>query len=174
MAVSLHYAVIPTWLQLLGSAHKLLDKAEAHCDSDTAKERELLETRLADDMLPLAYQFKSCWTHSKLALEAARSGSFSPDMSPYPTTFAALRAKLDEAVSACKAIGEQELEDVAENDLVFSIGEKFRLDFAVQDFLLSFSTPNLHFHCATAYDIMRKKGFDLGKRDFLGRMRLKA
>ena len=174
MAISLHYAVIPTWLQLLGSAQKLLDKAGAHAAGDTSAEEKLLETRLADDMLPLAYQFKSCWMHSKMALDAARSGTFSPDMNPYPTTFAALRAKLDEAVAACEAMGEDELESLAENDLVFRLGNKFTLDFTVQDFLLSFSTPNLHFHCATAYDILRMEGFELGKRDFLGRMRLKA
>jgi uncharacterized protein len=29
--------------------------------------------------------------------------------------------------------------------------------------------PNFYFHAATAYDILRHAGVELGKRDFLGR-----
>ena len=50
----------------------------------------------------------------------------------------------------------------------------FALDFKAEDFLLSFSQPNFYFHAATAYDILRMKGVEVGKRDFLGRMRLAA
>ena len=49
-----------------------------------------------------------------------------------------------------------------------------KLLFTVEDFLLSFSIPNLHFHATTAYDILRMKGVPLGKRDYLGRIRVKA
>ena len=45
---------------------------------------------------------------------------------------------------------------------------EFQMDFAAEDFLLSFSQPNYAFHAATAYDIFRMKGVPLGKRDFLG------
>ena len=174
MAISLHYAVIPTFLQLLGSAQRLLTMAEERCAGDEAKASELLEKRLAPDMLPLAYQFKSCWMHSKMALDGARAGEFSPDMTPYPTSFAALREKLDEAVAACEAMGEDELERLTENDLVFRLGDKFRLDFTVQDFLLSFSLPNFYFHVTTAYAILRNEGLDIGKRVYLGATRRKS
>ena len=50
---------------------------------------------------------------------------------------------------------------------------QFTMDFTVEDFLLSFSQPNFYFHAATAYDILRMKGLDVGKRDFIGRVRLK-
>jgi hypothetical protein len=48
------------------------------------------------------------------------------------------------------------------------------LQFTAQEFLMSFSLPNFYFHAATAYDILRFKGVPLGKRDFLGRLRLKT
>jgi len=37
---------------------------------------------------------------------------------------------------------------------------------------MSFSLPNFYFHATTAYDILRQKGVPLGKRDFLGKMRI--
>jgi hypothetical protein len=39
--------------------------------------------------------------------------------------------------------------------------------------LLSFSQPNFYFHSTTAYDILRWKGVQIGKRDFMGKLRTK-
>ena len=125
MALSLHQAIIPNWLQVLGAVDGLLDKAEGYVADGKAGEKELLETRLAEDMLPLAYQFKSCWTHSHLALEGARKGHFSPDMNPYPEDFASLREMLATARKTCEQTSEDELEDIAGNDMVFAIGDRF-------------------------------------------------
>ncbi len=47
-----------------------------------------------------------------------------------------------------------------------------KLPFKAEGFLLSFSLPNFHFHATTAYDILRMKGVPLGKRDYLGKMRI--
>jgi hypothetical protein len=49
-----------------------------------------------------------------------------------------------------------------------------RMDFTAEEFLLSFSQPNFYFHAATAYDIARMKGVAIGKRDFIGRVRILA
>jgi hypothetical protein len=47
------------------------------------------------------------------------------------------------------------------------------LPFTVENFLMSFSLPNFYFHATTAYDIFRHNGVPLGKRDFMGTLRLK-
>ena len=39
---------------------------------------------------------------------------------------------------------------------------------------MSFSLPNFYFHATTAYDILRTNGVPLGKRDFMGRLNMKA
>jgi hypothetical protein len=49
-----------------------------------------------------------------------------------------------------------------------------RIPFTAEGFVTSFSLPNFYFHATTAYDILRSRGAPLGKRDFLGRMRLKT
>ena len=48
-----------------------------------------------------------------------------------------------------------------------------QVPFTAESFVLSFSLPNFFFHAATAYDILRTKGVPLGKRDFLGQLRIK-
>ncbi len=171
MALSLHSALIPSMTQILGSVRKMVDKAEAYCDENSLAHGEMIGARLADDMLPFAYQVKSCWSHSALAIAGVRDGAFMPDMSPYPDSFEGLRDVLAKTASELEAVSETELEQLASKAMRFEIPGKFRLDFTGQDFLLSFSQPNFYFHASTAYDILRMKGVALGKGDYLGRMR---
>jgi len=58
-------------------------------------------------------------------------------------------------------------------DVTFALGER-KLPFTAEGFLMSFSLPNFFFHATTAYDILRHKGAPLGKRDFMGRLKLKT
>ena len=61
---------------------------------------------------------------------------------------------------------------LAGRDVAFQFGER-KLPFTAEEFLMSFSLPNFFFHATTAYDILRHKGVPLGKRDFMGRLRIK-
>lgn len=170
MPLSLYDAVVPTWVQIIGSVEGLVGRAEAWCSDNGHAESEILGAKLASDMLPFAYQVKSCWVHSALALDGAANGRFEPHMSPPPEDFAGLRDTLAAAKDALQRVEGDRLEAIAQDDMVFAIGDKLRLEFTVQNFLLGFSNPNFHFHAATAYDILRVKGLKIGKQDFLGRL----
>lgn len=171
MPISLDNALIPQWLQVLRAGHGWIDKAEA----SAIPEHDLIDARLIDDMLPFCYQVKSMALHSLGAVEGARRGSFSPDFTDPPQTLAGLRARIDDAIAGLLAVEDGALDAIAGKDIVFEVpGRAMRLDFTVADFLTSFSLPNFYFHASTAYGILRMKGIDVGKRDFLGRLRLKG
>ena len=84
MTFSLYAATVPTYLQILHGVSSLLDKAEAFCAEKAIAPSDIIQARLADDMLPFAYQVKSTAVHSLGAIEAVRRGVFSPDMTPPP------------------------------------------------------------------------------------------
>jgi len=170
MAFTLYAATIPSYLQILGSISRLLGKAEAFCNDTGLAPDTLIQARLADDMLPFAYQVKSAAVHSLGAIEGVRSGTFSPDTSAPPATFDALHTRIADTIGALEAIDPQEIEDFIGRDMQFAFGPN-HIDFVAEDFLLSFSQPNFYFHATTAYDILRVKGVDIGKRDFIGRVR---
>jgi len=172
MAFSLYMATVPSYLQILGSVSGLLGKAEAFCMEKAVAPHEIIQARLAEDMLPFAYQVKSTAIHSLGAIEGIRKGVFSPDMTAPPDSFAALKARITETVAALEAIQATEIEAFIGRDMRFSFGDR-HIDFAAEDFLLSFSQPNFYFHATTAYDILRWKGVTLGKRDFMGKLRMK-
>jgi hypothetical protein len=78
-----------------------------------------------------------------------------------------------EASTKLKTYLRDEVNALQERDFAFQAGEH-KIPFTTEDFLLSFSIPNLHFHAATAYGILRSNGVPLGKRDYLGRIRSKG
>lgn len=170
MAFTLYAATVPSCLQILGSIARLIGKAEAFCEEHGMTSDELIQARLADDMLPFAYQVKSTAVHSLGAIEGVRQGVFRPDTTTPPATFEGLCDRIAQTVAALEAIDPDEVESFIGRDMRFEFGD-MTMDFAAEDFLLSFSQPNFYFHAATAYDILRMKGVQIGKRDFNGRVR---
>lgn len=173
MPLSLHAAYVPGALQMLGTARHLVDTAERWCGENGCAEAELIGTRIVEDMLPFSYQVKCVAEHTRGAIEGLRKGVYSPDLDPPPGDFEGLRAKLAGAVEAMEALTEDEMEGFIGQPMRFEFRDR-GMDFAAEDFLLSFSQPNFYFHCATAYDILRMKGVPVGKRDFMGRVRIRA
>lgn len=173
MTFSLYAATVPSYQQILGAMTGLLVTAETFCTEKHIAPEEIIEARLAQDMLPFAYQVKSTAVHSLGSIEGVRRGVFAPDMTPPPQTFAALKARIAETLAALAAIAPAEVDGFVGRDMRFEFGER-RLPFTAEDFLMSFSLPNFYFHAATAYDILRWKGARIGKRDFTGRLRLKT
>lgn len=110
--------------------------------------------------------------HSFDAIEGVRRGVFSPDMTPPPETFAALKARIADTLAALEVIQPAEVDGFIGRDMRFTRGER-HLDFTAENFLLSFSQPNFYSHATTTYDILRWKGVRIGKRDFSGRLRTK-
>ena len=172
MPISLYDATVPSFQQVLQSVSGLLSKAETFCQDKGLAAQDIIQARLAPDMLPFTYQVKSAVLHSIGAIEGVRKGVFSPDMTPPPDSFAALRTRVSDGLAALAAIEASELEAFIGRDMRFEFGER-RMDFTAENFLLSFSQPNFHFHAATAYDILRWKGVPIGKRDFMGAVRIK-
>lgn len=168
----LYDATVPCWLQQLGAVSRLIDKAETSC-GEGFEPANVVDARLTDDMLPFGYQVKSCVGHSLGALEGVRAGRFSPDMAAWPTDCAGLKAKVDAAIAVLEKVDQAEINALTGRDMAFVMGE-MRMDFTAEDFLLSFSMPNFYFHASIAYALLRARGVQLGKRDFLGRPRLKG
>lgn len=173
MSCSLYDAVVPNFLQTLGMVSDLLDKAQAHCSQKGVAEQTLLDARLAPDMFALPFQTKSCAVHTIGAIEGVRVGVFRPDREEPPASLAGLKAQVVAARTAVAALSPAEINGFAGRDMRFEVGD-FILPFTAENFLLSFSIPNLYFHATIAYAILRNQGVEIGKRDFLGQMRLKA
>ncbi len=123
-------------------------------------------------MFPLRFQVRQTVHHSVGALNAVKTGQFSPGGPGGETdNYAALQGHVAAARQALEKITPAEIDARAGADVTFVAGER-KMPFTAEGFIQSFSLPNFFFHATTAYGILRMKGVPLGKRDFLGGIKL--
>ena len=172
MTFSLYDASVANYLQTLGAVSGFLDRGLAHFRDNNIDPETIVEARLTPDMLPLRFQIISVAQHSRGAIEAAQSGEFRQPASKTPYDYAGLQALVAQTREALEAWTPDAVNALGGRDVVFHLGEH-KLPFTTEGFLMSFSLPNFYFHATTAYDILRTNGVPLGKRDFMGRMKMK-
>jgi uncharacterized protein len=173
MAFSLYDATVANYLQILGAVGGFLDKGLAHFKENGIDPAEVVETRLAPDMWPLRAQVISLAHHSRGALAGAHDGVFVPPNTKPDLDYAALQALVVDARNEISGLTREAVDALVGRDVAFKVGDR-TLPFTAEGFLMSFSLPNFFFHATTAYAILRHKGAPLGKRDFMGRLNLKA
>ena len=173
MSCSLYDALVPTYLQILGGTQAWLGKAERFAADRGLSEAEIMGAVLAPDMFPFNRQVRGSAMHAHGGIAGARAGLFKPDLSPTPESFSGLQARLAEASAYLSGLAPADVNDLAGKPMTFEIGES-KMAFTADNFLLSFSQPNFFFHTTTAYAILRQLGVEVGKRDYLGQLRLDA
>jgi uncharacterized protein len=171
MAISLYDTSVSAYLQTLGATSRFLDKGLAHCTEHKLDPEQIVETRLFPDMLPFRFQVQSIVHHSLGTIEAIKQGTFKPGGDYTAHDYRALQALVQGAQAQLEKETRESIDAREGAELFLLLGEN-KIRFTTEDFVLSFSLPNFHFHATTAYDILRSKGVPLGKRDYLGRLRL--
>jgi len=173
MALSLYDISVLNYLQTLGAVSAFLDKAQAHFREQNVALDEIVATRLYPDMLPFRFQIQSVVHHSVGAIDGIRQGVFRPPSNLPEHDYEQLQKLVIEARESLEKISPETVNARAGMDMIFEI-RGTKVPFTAEGFVLSFSLPNFYFHATTAYDILRSKGAPVGKRDYLGRMRLKS
>jgi hypothetical protein len=174
MTLSLYDASVPTYLQTLDAVSGFLDKALAHFHETGVDPQTIVETSLFPDMRPFRFQIRNVAFHSAGAMEAILSGALVIPGRGEDLDYAGLQALVRETADKLRAIPAEAVNARAGADLVFAVPDHDTRVFTSEGFLLSFSLPNFHFHATTAYDILRSASVPLGKRDYMGELRLKA
>ena len=174
MAISLYDLSVANYLQTLGGVEGFLAKGLTHFECTKTDPNTVLDERLHADMLPFKFQVWATAHHSLGAIKGVKEGVFGPPSAiPATMDYAGLQKAVTEAREALQKVKADEVDAVQGKDVTFQL-PTMKIPFTAEGFLLSFSLPNFYFHAPTAYDILRHKGVPLGKRDFLGRLRIKT
>lgn len=169
MAVDLYSVTVDTYKQIVSSSIGVMQKALDQLGQD--KCNELLSYKLAEDMLPMAFQIHSIKHHSLNALKGMEAGEFGPPPKMPKADFSEQIVILEEALATISAMSRDDVNGLASGNIVFKLGE-MEVPFTNENFAGSFSVPNLMFHASTLYDMLRINGVKIGKMDFLGQMRV--
>jgi len=165
----MYYEVVSQCVQSLKNVEKWLDKAEEFAAAKKFDASVLVNGRLAPDMKNLIYQVQSACDYVKAAA-AWLSGQTPPKHEDNEKTIDELRARIRKTVAYAESVTEAQYQGASARQVSFSwapgkiIGGK--------DYLLQMTIPNVFFHIAMAYAVLRRDGVDLGKMDFLGPINL--
>lgn len=168
MSMSLYSVTVPVFVRTLTNLKAVLQKAQAHALEHKIEETAFIDARLYPDMFPLPQQVQIA-TDIARGCAARLAGQEPPAYEDKERTFDALVARIDRTVEYLQSLPEQQFDDAESRAITRPLrGEPHT--FTGANYALQFALPNVYFHAATAYDILRHNGVPLGKADFLGRL----
>jgi hypothetical protein len=165
----MYYPVIAQCVQNLKCLEGLLDKAQQHAAAKKFDVEVLLKARLAPDMHDFIYQIQSACDYLKGGA-AWLSGQTPPKHEDNERTLDELRARIRKTVAFAQGVPESMFVGAEQRQVRFTWAPGKIM--SGPDYLLQMVVPNLFFHLAMAYAILRHNGVDVGKMDFLGSIRL--
>jgi hypothetical protein len=170
--MSMSSASIPVFEIGLNVLSALLDKAKAYAESKRIDSTVLLGVSLFPGMLALGRQIQRACDQAKNA--GARLADIDPPShEDSEKTIDELKARIARTVAFLRTLDTGKIDESAEREITFPLGTK-KCQMKGADYLNHFAVPNFHFHVATAYDILRHCGVEIGKIDFLGAIPMKT
>jgi hypothetical protein len=167
MSLSVDRIAVPTMIRTLNALKGILQKGEDFARSNNIEPSEVLNASLIDGMHPLTRQIQMVTdTVRRVLCQLAEQDITS--VKDTEETFAELQARLDSTLAFIEVFDKTTLTGSEDKTITLPIGEN-GLELDGVTFLMGFALPNFYFHAATAYNILRKQGVDVGKMDFLGR-----
>jgi hypothetical protein len=167
MKISMYSACVPVFTRALHNMDALLEKAAAYAAARKLDPNALLLARLAPDMFPLRKQVQVATDLIK-GTAARLAGAEIPKYEDTETTFDELRQRVAKTLAFLGGLQPAQFEGAEDRDVSLTIGGQ-PMTFKGEAYLLTFGTPNVYFHCAMLYALLRHNGMEIGKRDFLGR-----
>ena len=167
MTFNLFDLTVPRFQRALNVLLGLLEKAEAHFDGAGLGDglSGLVELRLAPDMHPLPFQIQSAVNNAIGATRRLRG--LPPEDLAGLSTLEDMRGALDQALNELGTLAPADFDGAEDREIILPSPKGDR-HFPSPDYVLNLALPNVLFHTAMAYALLRMAGVDIGKRDFLG------
>lgn len=166
MPLTMYDACVPTYIRLMRALSGVLDKAAAFAGERKIDPDILTGARLYPDMWSLAQQVRAVCNHGVRG-PARLTGTEPPAFDGDDTGFDGLQRRILWAIAFAESLPRSAFDGAEDREIVFPAGNEKRT-LTGRDYLFAFSLPNLTFHAATAYDILRHNGVPLVKDDFIG------
>lgn len=161
MPFSLYDATIGTTKSAIKSLSNVISIAEKQPNAES-----FLTASIHPDMKPLTFQVHviTAFAERLVARLVVRDAQ---DLQNNIATYADIHARLDAATKTLESVDKDTINTKGETVAPTKIGptDEFNISGAV--WAGAAALPNIFFHLVTAYDILRKEGVPLGKRDYL-------
>lgn len=166
MAISMSTASLPIVNTMLANLNHFLDRGAAHAEAKKFDPVNLVQARLAPDMLPLGRQVQ-------MACDSAKNGMWrltgieAPRFEDTETTIPELKARIQKTLDWIATLPVEKIDGNEDAEVTFPIAKDRTRTMTREAYLKHWMLPNFFFHVTTAYALLRHNGVDLGKSDYL-------
>jgi uncharacterized protein len=158
---------VEAFVPVLKSLAHILDKAGEHARAAKSDPDALADARLAPDMFPLSTQVQFACHQAKEAC-ARLSGRDAPTLArEEQMSFHAMKLLIAETIEELEGMSAKSFEGGEARKIEIALGGPLTFESDGLHFLRDWSLGHFYFHVVTAYDILRHKGVELGKRDYM-------
>ena len=162
---TMYDASVSTISRALRNYIHVLEKGAAHAQAKKIEPSVLIQSRLYPDMFPLSKQVQIASDVAKIGI-ARLAQVEPPKYDDNEATFPELIERLGKTVKFLETLKPAQFDDGSRTVTFPMQGESKTA--SASTYLFTRVLPNVFFHCATGYDILRHNGVELGKADFLG------
>ena len=167
MKISMYQASVPSFVLILNNLSAILEKAAAHAEVKKIDPAVLLNSRLYPDMFPLVRQVQIATDNAK-GCSARLAGLEPPKYEDNEATFSELIARIRKTTEYLGTFKPEQIDGSEDMTIILKFRDGSRT-FVGMPYLLNYVLPNVYFHVATAYGILRHCGVEIGKQDYLGK-----
>lgn len=170
--LSLYDITIPNFTRSLKATIEVMEKGQAFFTENSINTNEIINMRLAEDMLPFSAQVNIAAHNAAGGIKSLFDGEFRPPQKSLDgVDYAGLIEHISSSIEYLESSNKEEVDARFGKPLYFKLSDQ-SVPFTTENFMMSFAIPNVYFHTTTIYDMLRLKGVPLGKRDFLGQMQV--
>jgi uncharacterized protein len=166
----IYFQTIQQFMRTLRNLDAILEKAIRYAESRKFDVNNFCTARLFPDMLPFLAQIRIACDTAK-ATAANLSGKEAPRHEDTETTVEHLRGRIAKCLAYLQTFTAADFQNTTPETPI-KIPNPPGKSLAADEYLFARQIPNFYFHATTAYDLLRQGGVELGKRDFLGPLKL--
>jgi hypothetical protein len=165
-SIPFHDVALTPLLLGLRNAHHFISKGQTHAQTQSHPESEYTTASLHPDMKDLIYQIQRFTDIAKFIPERINPTNPTLSLPDTETTFPEALARVQRTIEYLESIEASTFEGREEAEVVMKNGGK-EWKMSGREYVLKVAQPNFWFHVTTTYGILRMKGVDVGKMDFL-------
>ena len=163
----LYEITVPQFTKMLHNLNLMMDKAAQNSVERKFEMDVLLNSRLAPDQFNFIRQVQIACDTAKF-YAARMTGKEAPAHEDTEKTLPELKARIETVIGYLNSFKAEDFKGAEERKISQPRWEgKYLTGF---EFATQHAIPNVYFHVATAYAILRHNGVPVGKKDFLGEM----
>ena len=163
----LYEITVPQFTKMLHNLNLMMDKAVQNSVERKFEMDVLLNSRLSPDQFNFIRQVQIACDTAKF-YAARMTGKEAPIHEDTEKTLPELKARIETVIGYLNSFKAEDFKGAEERKISQPRWEgKYLTGF---EFATQHAIPNVYFHVATAYSILRHNGVPVGKKDFLGEM----